>query len=134
MAALTGITAVRPTLNTKLQLVAYGATISAGQPLYKDETDRLYKLADSNASTATATVRGIAITPGVNGGYGYIATGGSIILVGATMTVGAVHFNGPTAGTIDTVSSTGDYVTPLGAAASETQFDVAIVNTGIQRA
>ncbi len=38
MAALSGITAVRPTANTQFSKVVYGATISAGQPLYLDST------------------------------------------------------------------------------------------------
>lgn len=134
MATLTGITAVRPTANTQLQKVVYGATVAPGQPVYLDNTDDEYKLADSNASEATAQARGIAITPGVDGGYGLIATGGSIILVGTTATVGNDYYVGATAGEIIDVGSmsSGDYVTRLGNAATATQLDLNIHITGNQ--
>ena len=40
MAALSGITAVRPTSNTKVGgPVVFGGTVAAGQPVYKDAAD-----------------------------------------------------------------------------------------------
>jgi hypothetical protein len=86
MADLTSITAVRPTAYTQLRIVQYGTTIAAGQPIVKSGTK--YVLADANASAALAAAEGIAMTPGVDNGYGLMATGGSIVLVGTTMTVG----------------------------------------------
>lgn len=136
MAALGSITAVRPTSNTVSSLVQYGATISAGQPVYLDAADSKYKLTDSNASAATAAVKGIAMTPGVDAGYGYVATGGSIILVGTTMAVGESYYVGATAGTIvpDADLTTGDYVSRIGTGASATQLDLSIKATGITHA
>jgi uncharacterized membrane protein YgdD (TMEM256/DUF423 family) len=136
MAALSGITAVRPTDSTILASrapVVYGATASAGQSAYRDAADSKYKLADSNASVATAAAVGIFVTPGVDTGYGYVATGGSIILVGTTMVVGTVYCVGTTAGSIVPISdlTTGDYVTILGTAATATQLDLAIKASGI---
>lgn len=134
--ALSSITAVRPTSNTKFRNVSYGATISPGQPLYLDSADGEHKLADANASATTAAAKGIAMTPGVDGGYGLIATGGSIILVGTTMVVGQSYYVGPTPGEIIAASelATGDRVTLLGVAASATQLDLSIKVTGITRA
>ena len=40
MADLAGITAVRPTADTQTSKVVYGATIPAGEPVYKDAADR----------------------------------------------------------------------------------------------
>lgn len=136
MAALSSITAVRPTSNTKIRVVAYGTTISPGQPLYEDPADGEWKLADNDASTTTANAKGIAMTPGVDGGFGIVATGGSIILVGTTMAVGETYFVGSTAGQIipDADLATGDYVTRLGTAASTTQLNLAIQYTAIQHA
>lgn len=133
---LTGITAVRPTSNTDVINRVYGATISPGQPLYQDSADDEFKLADANASAATANAKGIAITPGVDTGYGLIAKGGSIILVGTTMVVGEQYYVSPTAGSIIASSelTTGDYVTLLGVAATTTQLNLTIKATGIQRA
>lgn len=136
MAALSGISAVRPTDDTVLARVAYGATIAAGQPLYLDTSDNEHKLADSDDTDATATVQGISITPGVDGGQGYIARGGSIILVGTTMAVGTTYFLGSTAGEIipEGDFGTGDRVTRLGTAETATQLKLAIENTGIAHA
>lgn len=137
MAALGSITAVRPTSNTSSQLVQYGATIAAGQVVYADSADsNKMKLADNNASAATATVYGIAITPGVSGGYGYVATGGGIILVGTTAAVGETYYAGATAGEIipDADLATGNTVSRLGTASTTTQINLRIENTGIVHA
>lgn len=136
MAALSSITAVRPTSNTKLaeaKAVTLGGTIAAGQPVYKDSADSKYKLGDNNASAATADVKGIAITPGVADGAGYVATEGSIILVGTTMVVGTTYYLGATAGEIvpEADLATGNRVTRLGTASTTTQLDLSIKSTGI---
>ena len=132
MADLSGITAIRPTAFTQVQIVQYGATISAGQAIVKSGTK--YVLADANASAALAAAQGVAMTPGVDNGYGIMATGGSVILVGTTMTVGETYLVSDTAGGImpNADRSTGDYVTRLGTAAAATQLDLAIQATGIQ--
>jgi hypothetical protein len=123
---------VRPTSNTISTRVQYGATIAAGQPIVKSGTT--YDLADANASSALAAAEGIAITPGVSGGYGLMATAGGIILVGTTMVVGTSYIVSDTAGGImpDADRSTGDSVTKLGTASTATQLDLAITATGIQ--
>ena len=134
MTALASITAVRPTSNTVVELMQYGATISAGQVVYADSSDsNKAKLADNNASAATAVVKGIAVTPGVSGGYGYVATGGSIILVGTTAAVGKTYYLGATAGEIipEADLATGNGVSRLGVASSTTQVDLDINNTGV---
>lgn len=132
MADLSSITAVRPTANTQLRIVQYGATISAGQAVVKSGTK--YVLADADASAALSAAEGIAVTPGVDDGYGILATGGSIVLVGTTMTVGETYLLSDTAGGImpNADRDSGDYVTKLGTAASATQLDLAIKATGIQ--
>ena len=136
MAAITGITAVRPTSTTTIASrapVVYGATASAGQAAYLDAADSKYKLADSNVSAALAAAVGIFVTPGIDTGYGYVATGGAIILVGTTLVVGTTYCVGSTAGSIVPISdlTTGDYVTILGTASSTTQLDLAIKASGI---
>lgn len=134
---LSGITAVRPTSNTDTRTVLYGATISPGQPLYIDTAaSNKHKISDANASATAAAAKAIAITPGVDDGYGLVATGGSIILVGTTMVVGETYYVSPTAGSIIAGSelATGDYVTRLGTASSATQLDLSIQATGVQRA
>lgn len=134
MADVSGITAIRTTANTQFRNVAYGATIAAGNTLYYSTSDAEHLLADCDASATAATCTGVAITPGVNGGSGLIAVGGSIILVGATLTVGTVYVLSDTAGGIKPIAdaTSGDYITILGTAASATQLDLAIIVTGNQ--
>jgi hypothetical protein len=132
MADLSSITAVRPTSFTQVQTVQYGATISAGQAIVKSGTK--YVLADANASAALAAAEGIAITPGVDNGYGLMAFGGAIMLIGTTMVVGETYLASRTAGAImpNSDRQTGDWVTRLGTASSATQLELTIQATGIQ--
>lgn len=132
MAALS-ITAVRPTANTEIELANYGATIAVGDMLYRG-TDTEHLLADADLSVAAKAARAIALTPGVDGGQGVVATGGNIILVGATMTVGTTYFLGPAAGEIGPYSdlSTGDYVVRIGTAKTATELILSIEDTGVQ--
>jgi hypothetical protein len=132
MADLSGITAVRPTETTQLRIVRYGSTIAAGQPIVASSGK--YVLADANASAALAAAEGIAMTPGVDNGFGVMAFGGPIILVGTTMVVGETYLVSPTAGGImpNADRATGDFVTRLGTASSATQLNLSIQATGVQ--
>lgn len=136
MPALSGITAVRPTSSTVTKQVVYGETIAVGQTLYQDSTNDRWKLADCNATAATAAIKGIAITPGVDGGYGIVATSGNVQLVGTTMAKGETYHVGQTPGTIvpDADLTTNDYVSRVGTAASATELALSILATGIQHA
>lgn len=135
MADLGSITAVRPTTNTTTKEVTYGETIDAGEVVYFDSVDAEYKLADASAS-ASAVVAGIAMTPGVDGGRGIIATGGNIILVGTTAAVGGVYVVSATAGKIapEADISSGEYVSVIGVASSTTQLNMNILNSGVAHA
>ncbi len=77
-----------------------GATITAGQVLYLDSVTNTLKLADANASAATAAAVGIA----AHGAYAaqrlsYVAVD-SLFTPGGTMTVGQRYFLSATAGAI----------------------------------
>lgn len=134
MAALTGITAVRPTSNTIQDKYLMGATVAPGQPIYLDTAAATHKLA-ANTSAALAKVSAIAITSGASAGYAYAARGGSIELVGTTMVVGATYYLGA-AGEIVLASdvTTGKLVTRLGEASAATILDLSIKATGIVHA
>lgn len=135
MSDLASITAVRPTELTQLQIVRYGATIAVGQAIYLGSAGK-YLLADADLSTAAAAAQGIAMTPGVDGGYGILAFGGPVILVGTTMVVGETYLVSHNAGGImpngDKVSP--DKITRLGTASSATQLNLSVEATGIQAA
>jgi hypothetical protein len=132
MANLSGITAVRPTETTQTRIVKYGATVAVGQPLALSAGK--YILADANLSAAGAAAVGIALTPGVNDGFGVMAFSGPVILVGTTMVVGETYLVSPTAGAImpNADRLTGDFITRLGTASTTTQLDLSIQATGIQ--
>ena len=135
MADLSSITAVRPTSDTQVQRVTYGATVALAQPLYQDASDEnKWKPADCDLSVLAAAAKGIAITPGVDDGYGLVATGGSVILVGTTMAVGTNYIVSDTAGGIKPTSdaASGDWVTNLGNATSATELKLLINATGNQ--
>lgn len=140
MAIVTGITAVRPTANTEERKIPYGATISVGQPLYRDPADANVEWKPADASSGSGddapNARCIAITPGVDGGYGLGAFKGDIILVGATMTAGQTYVVDDTAGQIATEDElgTGDRVTILGVAVDATTLRLKFQTTGISHA
>ena len=136
MASLSGITGVKVTSNTTVQSVEYGATIAIGDVVYRDAADGKYKLADANASLATAEAKGIAITAGVDTDYGLIATAGDIVLTGTTMAVGETYHLGGTGGKIDPAADVASawYVTVLGIGATSTKLRLGINATGILHA
>jgi hypothetical protein len=135
MAALGSITSVRPTSSTRSQRVLFGATVSPGQLVYADAADfGKHKLTTGLTQLATQIV-GVVITPGVDGSYGFVATGGSIILVGTTMVVGETYFAGVAAA--GTIVPKGDLVTTnwiarLGHAITATQLEIDIRWLGLQ--
>jgi hypothetical protein len=133
MAALAGITAVRPTRDTQVRNMEYGATVGIGQLLHFDTADNSCKLGDSNLSELAATLFGLAMTPGVDGSYGLVAVGGEVVLVGATMAVGETYYLGATAGEIvpDADLAAGHRIAKLGIAVSTTLLRLQIDNTGI---
>lgn len=137
MSAVT-FTAIRPaSASTVIDIVTAGATVAFGEVVYLDTSDsNKAKVADNNASAATAVVKGLALTSGVSSGGLVVATRGSVVLVGATMTVGATYYLGATAGTIvpEGDLATNNYVSRLGTASSATQLDLDIANTGILHA
>lgn len=101
----------------RVSKVRFGTTVAQGDVVYSDLTDNGdYKLADADAA-ATAVAAGIAITPGVDGDYGYIVTEGAID-VGGTLTVGQVYAVSTNPGKIAPYSDlgSGDFPTTLGKA------------------
>ena len=134
MADVSGITAVRPGSSaTQIRLVRYGATIAAGDSIVR--SGEKYVLSDANASAALAAAEGIAVTPGVDNGWGIMAFGGPIILVGATLAIGTRYLASDTAGKImpDTDLSSGEWSTLLGTGATTTQLNLLIDASGIQK-
>lgn len=100
-----------------------GATVTAGQVLYKDTSDSdKWKLADSNgASALIRTPIGIALNGGGSGQPVKVHKKGTIT-IGATLTAGTAYFLSDTPGGICPVADigSGEYPSFLGIASSTT--------------
>jgi len=110
-----------------------GATITAGQVVYRDSADGKYKLADADSATAEArNPRGIALNGASNGQPLAIVRAGDVT-IGATMTVGLAYYLSPTAGEIGVVADvlSGDDPIILGQAKSTTVLTVKISDPGV---
>ena len=118
---------VKKTDSTLITEGIAGATITAGQPVYKDSTaSNKLKPADADVLASAAAV-GIALHGASADQPLKYATGGNLTL-GAVMTAGAVYVVSTTAGGIAPVADlgSGDYVTLLGIATSTSNLKLSI--------
>lgn len=134
MAALS-ITAANVVKGSNAQVVAgiAGATITAGQMVYKEASTGKLKLAD--ADSATAEVRspvGIALH-GASDNQPLVYQADGDIAIGATATVGEIYVLGETAGGIVPKAdlSVGEYVTIVGVGVSATTIRMHLKSFGV---
>lgn len=109
-----------------------GATVTAGQVVYKDSSDGLWKLADCDSGTAALrSPAGIALNGGATGQPVKVHKKG-LITIGATMTAGLAYYLSPTPGGICVVGDlgSGDYPTVVGVATSATVLRVNFIESG----
>lgn len=109
-----------------------GATITAGQVLYKDTSDsNKFKLADVTTSSATATVAGVALNnAAASQPVNYVDAG--TLDLGATLTVGSTYVlsaSGAIAPIGDLASS--DYVSYIGYATAADSMTLMVESTGV---
>lgn len=109
-----------------------GATITAGQSLYYDTTAGTYKLADANASAATGSLDGIALTGGSSGQPVKILTDGNYN-PGGTVVVGTIYVLSATAGAICPAAdlASGHYVNVLGVGTTASNIKVTRCKSGV---
>jgi hypothetical protein len=110
-----------------------GATVTAGQVVYRDPTTRKFLLADADSGTAAAREpAGIALNGASLNQPLTIITEGDINL-GATLTVGATYYLSGTAGGIAPAAdvSTGEFVTVLGVASATNNLDMKMIVSGV---
>lgn len=103
-----------------------GATITAGQAVYEDATDsNKLKLADANASSATAACKGIALHAALSGQPIAYIDGGDLG-VGTILTAGTIYVLSATAGGIAPAAdlTTGWRTTILGVATTTSNLKV----------
>lgn len=110
-----------------------GATITAGQGVYKSSTTGLYMPADCNSATAEARVpSGFALNGGAVNQPLAVQRSGPIT-IGATLTAGVAYYQSATPGAICPVAdlTTGMYPCALGIAKSTTVLDINIEPSGV---
>lgn len=114
-----------------------GASITAGQVVYKDASDsNKFKLADNDSATAAVrSVYGIALHAAASGQPLTVLTQGPIT-IGATTAVGEVYCLSSTAGGICPHADigAGDYNTIIGIGTSTTVIDVKLHAAGAAHA
>jgi hypothetical protein len=110
-----------------------GATITAGQLVYRDEADGKYKLVDCDSATAAArNPRGIALNGAANGQPLKIQRSGDITM-GATLVAGTTYYAAPTAGDVGPLGdvASGDDPIIIGIAKSASVLQMRIVDPGV---
>jgi hypothetical protein len=110
-----------------------GATITAGQPVYRDSADQKYKLSDADSATAAAKApRGIALNGGSDGQPLSIIKSGDLTM-NAVLIAGTAYYLSPTPGGIAPLADvlSGDDVVLLGVAKSTTVLAVDIQIPGV---
>ncbi len=110
-----------------------GATITAGQTVYKAAATGLFQLADNNSGTPEAQITyGIALHGSLSGQPLTVQKGGPIT-IGATMVAGTAYYQSTNAGGICPVADvvTTDRVVNLGFATSTTVLNLRITDTGV---
>lgn len=110
-----------------------GASILAGQTVYKEAATGLYKLADSNSATVEARLPvGIALNPALTGQPVAVQTSGDLGF-GAILTAGAGYYCSETPGGIQPVAdlTAGELVTLLGFATSTSNLNIRIQSSGV---
>jgi hypothetical protein len=112
----------------------YGATVVAGQPVYRDATDNKWKLADNNVSAVLANVGGISLNGGSDGQPASVLIAGDINL-GATLILGETYILSSNVGKIAPVADIStNFVTILGVAITTAILRFKPIVAGIQHA
>ncbi len=110
-----------------------GATILAGQVVYKEAATGQYKLAGARSGIAEAKIPYAIALDGAATGQPLIVLTGGPITIGATVVAGTAYYLSHTAGGIKPVAdlASTDLVTLIGIATSTTVIDVRIHQSGV---
>lgn len=109
-----------------------GVAVTAGQVVYLDSATSTIKLADADASSATAAVVGIALHGALTSQPIVYQTGGALT-INAVLTAGKVYVVSATAGAIAPAAdlTTGWRTSVLGIAVSTTSLSMFIINSDV---
>lgn len=114
-----------------------GVAITAGQVCYLDATTNTFKLADANATVATATVKGIAMHAAEIGQPLTLQRSGDITLgAAAAMLVGGLYVLSSNPGMVAPSAdlAIGHWTTLLGVATTAAILRLQLLSSGVQRA
>lgn len=109
-----------------------GATITAGQTVYKDTATNTFKLADSNAAGLNS-VYGVALHASLNGQPLTVVRDDPAFVPGATLVAGTFYALSETPGGIQPVAdlTTGETVVMVGIAKSTSVLYLKLVTPGV---
>ncbi len=120
--------------NARIETGVAGATITAGQLVYKDASDsNKFKPVDSDSATAAArAVHGVSLNSVSTGHPITVQTEGEVT-IGATVAVGTVYVASDTAGGIMPSADleTGDYTSIIGVGKTSAILSLSIFNSGV---
>lgn len=119
--------------NAVVEYGTAGATVTAGQVVYKNTTTGKYELSDNNSATAAVRQpRGVALNGAANGQPLAIQKSGDIT-IGATLVAGAEYLLSDTPGGICPRADllTGEYVAVIGLAKSTTVLAIDLQYPGV---
>ena len=111
-----------------------GEALTQGQPYYLSTSDGKAYRCDSDAA-ASAVAAGIVLTPCATDGYFVGAENGSIVDLGATLTVGETFCVSTNVGAVAPIGdlTTGDFVTILGSASAADTLTLNIYVSGVAK-
>jgi hypothetical protein len=123
---------VVPGSNATITHGTAGATITAGQAVYKEASSGKWKLADSDSATAEVkAMGGIALNGAADNQPLAVATGGDVTL-GAVLTAGSAYYLSETPGGIQPAADlAGEDVVQIGLAKSTSVLTVRIQIPGV---
>ena len=133
MASITVTPASVAKVSGNTKTVTSGATITAGQAIYKDTADGNKYKAAINSALASCEAEGIALNGASNGQPVEMQMDG-IIAIGGTVVVGTTYVVGGTAGAIAPNGdlTSGKYKTLIGVGNTTARIDLAIKASGKQ--
>lgn len=109
-----------------------GATVTAGQVVYKEASSGKFKLTDTNSATAEVkNAYGIALNGASDGQPLAVQKSGKITL-GSVLTAGTAYYASETPGGIQSAADVAtENVAFLGIALSASSLQMAIINSGV---
>lgn len=116
-------------------VAASGVTVAAGNMVSLDSATNTYKLADANVS-AVKVPAGMALGGAGPGQPFFFVTADSALTPGCTMTVAAVIYLSPTAGSITETAAdvaSGEWLVPIGQALTATTMRLNITGDAIAK-